>query len=76
MSLRDRVRSALPDPDKTHLISASYRLETLVLTVDSAAWANRLRYEEAALRDALVTKGEKPFTKLKVRVRQPGSGEA
>ena len=71
LSLVGRVRDALPQPEKNHLLSASYRDDTLVLTTDSAAWGTRLRYQEASLREALVARGEKPFTVLKVRVGRP-----
>ena len=71
LGLVDRVRQALPEPDKTHVLSASYHEDTLVVTTDSAAWCAHLRYQENALRERLVTLGEKPFTVFKVRVGRP-----
>jgi hypothetical protein len=71
LGLLNRVRQALPEPDKTHVLSASYHEDTLVVTADSAAWCTHLRYQENALRERLVTLGEKPFTVLKVRVGRP-----
>jgi len=71
ISLLDRVRQALPEAEGSHLISASYHDDTLVLTTDSSAWGTRLRYQEEAIRNALTARGEKPFTVLKVRVGQP-----
>jgi hypothetical protein len=71
LGLLDRVRQALPEPDKTHVLSASYHDDVLVVTTDSAAWCAHLRYQENALRERLVTLGEKRFTVLKVRVGRP-----
>jgi len=71
LALTDRVRAALPDPEKNHVLSASYHDETLVIAADSAAWSTRIRYREQALRDAWSRLGEKPFTHLKVRVARP-----
>ena len=69
--LTDVVRSALPEPEKNHVLSASYREEMLVISTDSAMWTARIRYLEEALRARLAEIGEKPFTKLKVRVGMP-----
>jgi len=69
--LRDLVRGVLPEPDKNHVTSASYRDDELVVGVDSSMWTTHLRYLEAALLRHLVAAGEKPFTKLKVRVGRP-----
>jgi hypothetical protein len=69
--LTDVVRAALPDPEKNHVLSASYRDESLVVSTDSAMWTARIRYLEESLRNELVKAGEKPFTKLKVRVGMP-----
>ncbi len=69
--LTDLVRAALPAPEKNHVVSASYRDETLVVSTDSPAWTAQVRYREEALRKHLEQAGEKPFTKLKVRVGHP-----
>jgi len=71
LDLLSRVRKALPEPEKNHVLSASYHDDSLVVTTDSAAWSTRLRYQESALREQLVKLGEKPFTVLKVRVGRP-----
>ncbi len=71
LGLLARVRKVLSEPDKSHVLSASYLDGTLVITTDSAAWCTRLRYQENALREQLVMLGEKPFTVLKVRVGRP-----
>jgi hypothetical protein len=63
-----RVRDALPSPEKEHFLSASYREDTLVLSMDSAAWCSRIRYEQQALIAALHAAGETRVTKIRVRV--------
>lgn len=63
-----RVREAMPSPEKEHFLSASYREDTLVVSMDSAAWCSRVRYEQKALIDALHAAGETRVTKIKVRV--------
>jgi hypothetical protein len=68
VELADRVRGALPEPEKAHVISASYRATTLVILADSAAWASRIRYAQEQLLDRLRTQGETQVTKLKVKV--------
>jgi hypothetical protein len=67
----DLVRMALPEPEKSHVLSAGYRDDVLIVTLDSAAWTAHVRYREAALRRHLTVAGEKPFTHLKVRVGRP-----
>jgi hypothetical protein len=71
LALTDRVRNALPEPEKNHLISAGYTDGTLTIATDSAAWCTRIRYLEESLRERLAALGEKPFTILKVRVGRP-----
>jgi hypothetical protein len=66
--LTTRVRATLPEPEKEHFVSASYREDTLVISMDSAAWCSRLRYEQQTLIDALHAAGETRVTKIKVRV--------
>jgi hypothetical protein len=43
----------------------------LVVIVDSAAWAARVRYASRRLREALASNGAGRFDKLRVRVRAP-----
>ena len=69
--LTDVVRAALPEPEKNHVLSASYREDELVISTDSAMWTARIRYLEESIREGLIRVGEKPFTKLKVRVGKP-----
>ena len=66
--LSARVRETLPEPEKQHFLSASYREDALVISMDSAAWCSRLRYEQQTLIDALRAAGETRVTKIKVRV--------
>ncbi len=70
LDLADRVRTVLPEPEKYHVLSASYREDTLIVTTDSAAWASRLRYLHDELLGALSEGRETPVTKLHVRVGQ------
>ena len=66
--LTARVRAALPEPERQHFLSASYSEDTLVVSMDSAAWCSRLRYDHQLLIDALHAQGETRVTKVKVRV--------
>lgn len=68
LDLAGRVRDALPAPDKDHVISASYADETLIVTVDSAAWCSRLRFLEQTVIERLRAAGETQVAKLKFRV--------
>jgi hypothetical protein len=70
--LSDRVRAALTGPEKDHVLSASYRGETLVVVMDSAVWCPQVRYAQEQLLNTLRAAGETQFTKVKVRV---GSGD-
>ncbi len=69
-----RVRAALPSPEKEHFVSASYREDALVVSMDSAAWCARVRYDQKALIEALHAAGETRVTKIKVRVGKPSAG--
>jgi hypothetical protein len=66
--LTTKVRTALKGAEKEHVVSASYREDSLVVVVDSAVWTARVRYAHETLRKALEAAGERPFTKLKVKV--------
>jgi hypothetical protein len=72
LDLTARVKATLPAPEKEHFLSASYREDTLVISMDSAAWCSRLRYEQQKLIDALHAAGETRVTKIKVRVGRTG----
>lgn len=66
--LTSRVRAALAGPEKDHIVSATYRGDTLVVLADSAAWCPLIRYAQGELMEKLRAQGETPFTKIKVRV--------
>lgn len=68
VNLTSKVRAALEGAEKEHVISASYRGETLVVIADSAAWCAQIRYAQAMLLDQLRAGGETQFTKLQVKV--------
>ncbi len=69
--LTEKVRAGLDTDLKKHLISASYRKDSLVLLTDSAAWCTRLRFVESEIRSQLAAAGEPPFARLRVRVVAP-----
>jgi hypothetical protein len=68
LAVVDQIRQLLPEPEKNHLVSASYQEENLLIRATTPEWCTRIRFHESALREALMAKGAKPFTKLKVRV--------
>ena len=73
ITLTEKVREILPEPEKNHVVAAAYRIEpeggnTLVVMTDSSVWCPRLRYAEEALRAGLVAGGIQDFARLKVRV--------
>ena len=68
VDLTSKVRDALAGDEKHHVISASYRGDTLVVIADSAAWCPHIRYAQTELLEKLRAAGETQFTKLKVKV--------
>jgi hypothetical protein len=70
-TLTDQVRAALPEVLRTHVIGANARGTELVVIVDSAAWAARVRYAARRLREALAAADAAGFEKLRVRVGAP-----
>lgn len=73
LSLTNKVKQALPSPEREHVIAAVYHEDALVITTDSAAWTAQVRFAIDELRKHLSASGEKTFISLKVRV---GHGEA
>jgi hypothetical protein len=71
VDLAAKVRAALHGPEKDHVISASYRGDTLVVLADSAAWCPQIRYAQQQLLEQLRAQGETHITKLKVKVGRP-----
>ncbi len=68
LNLTEKVRVALDGDEKEHVISASYRGDTLIVVADSAAWCPQIRYAQAVLLERLRAAGETQFTKIKVKV--------
>ncbi len=66
------VRSALPDELAERVWAAQIDGATLEVTVDSAAFASRIRYLEAELRAAVTTSSATPVERCRVRVRPRG----
>lgn len=68
-SLTEKVRQALAEPLRPHLVSASRRESDLIVIMDSAAWTARVRYGSQALKDGLAQAGEPAIGKVQVKVR-------
>lgn len=68
VSLAEKVRAALPDPLRQHVVAAVRRDDDLVVIVDSAAWSARVRYAGTKLREQLAAAGEVVNGKVRVRV--------
>jgi len=73
-SLATIVRRELPEALGGHVVSATRRGEDLVVIVDSAAWAARVRYAGPVLKQRLGQLGEAVAGKISVRVRRPAQG--
>lgn len=69
--LTERVRRVLPEPLRTHVLSASRRGGELVIRVDSAAWSAQVRYAGRRLIEALQEPGQPEFARVRVRVGRP-----
>ena len=67
------VRECLPEALRTHVVAAARRGDDLVVIVDSAAWAARVRYAGPRLREQLQTLGEPVAGRVRVKV---GKGAA
>ena len=74
-SLTERVRVALPEPLRPHVLSAVRREADLVVIVDSAAWSARVRYAGRKLAETLQAAGEPRVEKVRVKVRGPEKGD-
>jgi len=68
LTLTAKVKQALKEPERSHVIAAVYHEDTLVITTDSAAWTAQIRFAIDELRKHLAASGEKTFVSLKVRV--------
>ena len=72
LNLTDKVRKVLAAPESQHVLVAAYHDDTLVITMDSAAWTAQIRFAQDELRRQLAASGEKVFVQLKVRVGNAG----
>ena len=68
-SLARLVRELLPDPLGAHVVGTSRREADLVIIVDSAAWAARVRYAGPRLKEDLTVRGEPVDGRVRVKVR-------
>jgi len=73
VELADAVRQSLSETLRPHVVAAARRGDDLVVIVDSAAWATRIRYAGPRLREALEARGEVVQGKLRVRVGRPAA---
>lgn len=67
--LTSLVRRELPGDLGLHVVSAVRRDDDLVVIVDSAAWAARVRYAGPRVKQQLAGLGEAVPGKIRVRVR-------
>lgn len=67
------VRECLPEALRPHVVAAARRGDDLVVIVDSAAWAARVRYAGPRLQQQLQAKGEAVSGKVRVRVGRPAA---
>ena len=68
IELADQVRQGLPGEEKEHVLSATYRDDTLIVSVDSAAWAARIHYVQQALLEHLRAAGGIQVAKIRIKV--------
>ena len=67
-SLTVKVRQSLPETLRPHVLSAARRGDDLVVIVDSAAWAARVRYAGQTLKEQLASAGVVVAGKVRVKV--------
>jgi hypothetical protein len=65
------VRECLPEALRAHVVTAVRRGDDVVIIVDSAAWAARVRYSGPRLQEQLLARGESVTGKVRVRVGRP-----
>ena len=65
------VQSALPGEVSPHVVGANLRDRKLVVVVDGAAWAARVRFEAPVIKQALAETQEVEISRVVVRVRPP-----
>ena len=65
------VQSAVPAEVSDHILGANLRGDRLVVIVDGAAWAARVRFESATIRRVLADTREIEVRSVTVQVRPP-----
>jgi hypothetical protein len=68
-----RVRTLLPEGLGAHVTGAVQHEDTVVILVDSAAWASRIRFHAPELLERLGPRFDGAVTRVRVKVR-PGQG--
>lgn len=68
-SLAAIVKRQLPESVGAHVTSAARRGDDLVVIVDSAAWADRVRYAGTAIKEWFAAAGQPIAGKVRVKVR-------
>ena len=68
-SLTALVQRELPGQLGAHVVSVARHDDDLLVTVDSAAWATRVRYAGPRTKERLAELGEPVAGKVRVRVR-------
>ena len=69
--LTELVRESLPEALRPHVVAAARRGDDVVVIVDSAVWAARVRYAGPRVRGRLETGGQVVAGRLRVRVGRP-----
>lgn len=64
-----RVRALLPDELALHVTGAAFRDDTVVVLVDSAAWACRIRFHGPELAERLAPRFDGAVARVQVKVR-------
>jgi len=64
-----RVRALLPESLAAHVTGAVLHDDTVVVLVDSAAWASRLRFHAPELAERLAPRYDGAVTRVRVKVR-------
>jgi hypothetical protein len=65
------VRALLPEALAEHVTGAVLHVDTVVVLVDSAAWASRLRFHAPELVARLAPRYDGAVTRVRVKVRPP-----
>jgi|GEM_PF-656267 hypothetical protein len=69
------VRQSLPEHLRSRVVTATRRGDDLVVVVESAAWAARVRYAGPELRRRLEAAAQPLTGKIRVRVGRPGASD-